>query len=102
MCREWRRALGMTVTALHVGPMAREALPHYWNRQQLMMQRLPALFPCLRSLDFNQARPASVGSGPWPGACPAPGPSCSACPRSPSACAASAPDHARPQGHVMV
>ncbi|KAK9844038.1 hypothetical protein WJX81_002646 [Elliptochloris bilobata] len=54
VCRGWRRALDATVTSLAVGPKAREAPPHHWNRQQLMMQRLPALFPCLRSLDFNQ------------------------------------------------
>ena len=59
VCQDWRRALDATVTALRVGPKAREELPHFWNRQQLMMQRLPALFPCLRSLDFNQARPTS-------------------------------------------
>ncbi len=64
MCRGWQAALDGTVTALCVGPKAREAPPHHWNRQQLMMQRLPALFPCLRSLDFNQARRST------PSACP--------------------------------
>jgi len=64
VCRGWRAALDATVTSLAVGPRAREAPPHHWNRQQLMMQRLPGLFPCLRSLDFNQARPPRARAPP--------------------------------------
>jgi len=71
VCRAWRAALDATVTSLAVGPRAREAPPHHWNRQQLLMQRLPGLFPCLRSLDFNQARPPCARAPPdaLPAAC---------------------------------
>jgi hypothetical protein len=50
----WQRGLDMMVTRLRVGPQTRE--PHAWNRQLLMMRRLPGLFPCLREIDFDQAR----------------------------------------------
>ncbi len=54
VCRVWQRGLDMMVTRLRVGPQTRE--PHAWNRQLLMMRRLPGLFPCLREIDFDQAR----------------------------------------------
>ena len=91
VCRGWRAALDATVTSLAVGPRAREAPPHHWNRQQLMMQRLPALFPCLRSLDFNQARSGAPArrracrSPPTPAARrPSSGPVSSSCVRCPT------------------
>jgi hypothetical protein len=42
----------MMVTKLRVGPHNRE--PHAWNRQLLMMRRIPHLFPCLQEIDFDQ------------------------------------------------
>ena len=54
VCRCWRRGLDTMVTRLRVGPQNRE--PQAWNRQLLMMQRLPRLFPCLHEIDFDQAR----------------------------------------------
>ena len=52
VCRGWQRGMDLMVTRLRVGPQNRE--PQAWNRQLLMMRRLPALFPCLRELDFDQ------------------------------------------------
>lgn len=40
------------VTRLRVGPHNRE--PQAWNRQLLMMRRLPHLFPCIQEIDFDQ------------------------------------------------
>lgn len=42
------------VTRLQVGPHNRDQQP--WNRQLLMLQKLPTLFPCLREINFDQVR----------------------------------------------
>ena len=42
----------MLVTRLQVGPHNRDQQP--WNRQLLMLEKLPVLFPCLREIDFDQ------------------------------------------------
>lgn len=40
------------VTRLQVGPHNRDQQP--WNRQLLMLDKLPVLFPCLREINFDQ------------------------------------------------
>ena len=42
------------VIRLQVGPHNRDQQP--WNRQLLMLQKLPTLFPCLREINFDQVR----------------------------------------------
>ncbi len=44
------------VTRLQVGPHNRDQQP--WNRQLLMLEKLPSMFPCLREINFDQVRPA--------------------------------------------
>ena len=52
MCKGWRRGVDTLVTRLQVGPHNRDQQP--WNRQLLMLEKLPVLFPCLREIDFDQ------------------------------------------------
>lgn len=52
VCKGWRRGVDTLVTRLQVGPNNRDQ--QVWNRQLLMLQKLPALFPCLREIDFDQ------------------------------------------------
>ncbi len=44
------------VTRLQVGPHNRDQQP--WNRQLLMLEKLPRMFPCLREINFDQVPPA--------------------------------------------
>ena len=52
VCQGWRRGVDMLVTRLQVGPHNRDQQP--WNRQLLMLQKLPSLFPCLGEINFDQ------------------------------------------------
>ena len=56
VCKGWRRGVDMLVTRLQVGPHNRDQQP--WNRQLLMLQKLPSLFPCLGEINFDQVMPS--------------------------------------------
>ena len=59
MCKGWRRGVDMLVTRLQVGPHNRDQQP--WNRQLLMLQKVPSLFPCLGEINFDQVMPSCHG-----------------------------------------
>ncbi|CAL5221478.1 g3677 [Coccomyxa viridis] len=52
VCKGWRRGVDTLVTRLQVGPHNRDQQP--WNRQLLMLEKLPRMFPCLREINFDQ------------------------------------------------
>ena len=56
VCEGWRRGVDLLVTRLQVGPHNRDQQP--WNRQLLMLQKLPSLFPCLGEINFDQVMPS--------------------------------------------
>ena len=56
VCKGWRRGVDTLVTRLQVGPHNRDQQP--WNRQLLMLEKLPRMFPCLREINFDQVPPA--------------------------------------------